>query len=150
MPALGKPGDKQGWTLTTDARKRAVLFYVPAKDGPRILTFTCLRNDSFEIQFEGATTDRKDKTNVPLTLTNGQASYEARGEIGHFTGTSALTYDSQTIGDAKTFGQIRATLLPVLEGPGPIVAKLGSVTRELAVAGIADPLKRFRAACFGS
>ena len=150
MPAHGKPGDKQGWTLTTDARKRAVLFYVPAKDGPRILTFTCLRNDSFEIQFEGATADRKQRTDIPLTLTNGQASYVARGEIGHFTGTSALTYDSQMIGDAKTFGQIRQGLLPVLEGPGPIVAKLGSITRELAVAGIGDPLKRFRAACFGS
>ena len=72
----------------------------------------------------------------------------ARGEVGHFSGTSALTYDSQVIGDAKTFGQIRASLLPVLEGPGPILVKLGSITRELAVAGIADPLKRFRAACF--
>ena len=118
-PALGKPGDKQGWTLTTDARKRTVLFYVPAKDGPRILTFTCLRNDSFEIQFEGATTDKKQMTNIPLTLTNGQASYVARGEVGHFTGTSALTYDSQMIGDAKTFGQIRASLAAGAGGSRP-------------------------------
>ena len=58
VPALAKPGDKQGWTLTYDARKRVALFYVPAKDGPRLLTFTRMRNDTFEIQFEGAATDR--------------------------------------------------------------------------------------------
>jgi hypothetical protein len=148
MPALAKPGDKQGWTLAVDAQRQTTLFYVPAKDGPRVLTLTCARGDSFEIQFEGAVTDRKQKTDIPLTLTNGQASYVARGEIGHFTGTSAMTYDSMTVGDPKAMAEIREKLFPVLEGPGPIVVKLGNITRELATAGIADHLKRFRTACF--
>jgi hypothetical protein len=149
LPALAKVGDKQGWTLAVDAQKQTTLFYVPAKDGPRLLTLSCVRNDSFEIQFEGAIVDKKQTTNIPLTLSNGEASYVARGEVGHFTGTSAMTYDSLTSGDAKTLIEIQQKLFPVLEGPGPIVVKLGTITRELATAGIADHLKRFRAACFG-
>ena len=148
IPALAKPGDKQGWTLAVDAQRQTTLFYVPTKDGPRLLTLTCARGDSFEIQFEGATADKKQMTNIPLTLTNGEASYVARGEVGHFTGTSAMTYDSLIMGDPKAMAEIREKLFRVLEGPGPIVVKLGTITRELATAGIADHLKRFRAACF--
>jgi len=46
--------------------------------------------------------------------------------------------------------RIRDTLVPVLEGTGPIVLTLGSLTRELPVAGLADALKRFKPACFGA
>ena len=45
LPALAKPGDKQGWTLAVDAQRQTTLFYAAAKDGPRLLTLTCGRAD---------------------------------------------------------------------------------------------------------
>ena len=83
-----------------------------------------------------------------MILTNGQARYQTRGEIGFFTGS--LSFDSNTIVDAKMLRQIAEGLLPVLEGPGPIVVTLGPTKRDVPVAGLTEPLKRFRAACFGA
>jgi hypothetical protein len=157
-PAAAKRGDKQGWSLLSDrdagtkkraARNRTLLIYTPAKDGLRILTFGCLRDaESFEIVFEGFSEPRTSRTSVNLVLSNGHARYQTRGEIGFFTGS--LSFDSNTIIDAKTLRQIAEGLLPVLEGPGPIVVTLGPTKRDVPVAGIAEPLKRFRAACFGA
>jgi hypothetical protein len=158
LPVAAKRGDKQGWSLLSDrdagtkkrpARNRALLIYVPAKDGLRVLTFGCLRDaESFEILFEGFSEPRASRTSVTLILTNGQARYQTRGEIGFFTGS--LSFDSNTIVDAKVLRQIADGLLPVLEGPGPTVVTLGPTKRDVPVAGLAEPLKRFRAACFGA
>src|SRR5262245_38601583 len=49
-PAVADKGDKAGWSLTTDPRKRAFLKFVPTNDGPRILVLGCLRDvDSFMV-----------------------------------------------------------------------------------------------------
>jgi hypothetical protein len=148
-PATANQGDKAGWSFVTDQQKRAVLIFVPTKDGPRSLTIGCLRaSEIFEVLVEDVAKARTPVTGVALTLTNGQARFEARGEIGFFASTKS--FDSNAIADAATLRRIRDTLVPVLEGPGPIVLTLGSLTRELPVAGLADALKHFKPACFGS
>jgi hypothetical protein len=49
-PAKADQGDKAGWSVAVDPRKRAFLYYVPAEDGARVLTIGCLRDvDSFTI-----------------------------------------------------------------------------------------------------
>jgi hypothetical protein len=43
-PASADQGDKQGWSLGSDPRKRVFLRFVPANDGPRVLVLGCLRD----------------------------------------------------------------------------------------------------------
>jgi hypothetical protein len=52
-PASADQGDKQGWSLGSDPRKRVFLRFVPANDGPRVLVLGCLRDvDSFIVLSE--------------------------------------------------------------------------------------------------
>jgi hypothetical protein len=148
-PAAANQGDRAGWSFITDQQKRAVLIYVPVKDGPRSLTIGCLRaSETFEVLIEDVAKARTPATGAALTLTNGAARFEAKGEVGFFASTKS--FDSNAIADAANLRRIRDTLMPVLEGPGPIVLTLGSLTRELPVAGLADALKHFKPACFGA
>ena len=49
-PAAADPGDKAGWSIGTDPRKRVFLHWVAKADGPRLLTVACLRDvDSFDL-----------------------------------------------------------------------------------------------------
>jgi hypothetical protein len=149
LPVAAKQDDKAGWSFQTDQQKRALLIFVPAKDGPRSLTIGCNRaGESFELLVEDVGNANSAVTGVAVTLTNGKATFTAKGEIGFFASTKS--FDSTMVADAGALHRIRDTLLPVLEGPGPIVLSLGSLRRELPVAGLADPLKRFKTACFGS
>ena len=148
-PAAANPGDKQGWSYLIDQQRRILLIYVPAKDGPRSLTIACQHGaETFEILLEDVGNVRAPVTAASLMLVNGTARYEAKGEIGFFASTKS--FDSNTIADAGTLRRIRDALMPVLEGPGPLVITLGSLKRELPVAGLAEPLKRFKTACFDS
>jgi hypothetical protein len=145
--AAAKQDDKPGWSFHTDQQRRAVLIFVSGKEGQRSLTIGCLRaTESFELLVEDVGNVKTAVTGVILTLTNGKASFEAKGEIGFFASTKS--FDSNMIVDANALRRIRDTLMPVLEGPGPIVLTLGSLKREMPVAGLADPLKRFKTACF--
>jgi hypothetical protein len=146
-PAAANMGDRQGWSYLVDQQRRTLLIYAAAKDGPRSLTMAC-QHETFEILLEDVGNVRTAVTGSILTLANGAARYEAKGEIGFFASTKS--FDSNTIADAGTLRRIRDTLVPVLEGPGPLVLTLGSLKRELPVAGLAEPLKRFKTACFDS
>jgi len=146
-PVIAKEGDKPGWSFQVDQQKRVLLIYVQAKDAARALTIACQRSaESFELLVENVGNVQTAVTGVRLTLTNGSAKYEARGEIGFFASTKS--FDSNMIVDAAALRRIRETLVPVLEGAGPIVLTLGSLSRELPVSGMADPLRRFNSACF--
>ena len=144
-PATAREGDKPGWSFQVDQRRHSLLFF--AKDDRRLLSFACLRSvESFEILVEDVGNVKTAVTGVPLTLRNGSATFEAKGEIGFFASTKS--FDSNMIVNAAALARIRDALTPVLEGPGPIVLSLSSLTREIPVAGIADPLKRFKTGCF--
>jgi len=147
--AIAIKGDRAGWAFITDQQKRAVLIYVAANDGPRSLSIGCLpASEIFEVLVQDVGNARTAVTGVTLTISNGPARFEAKGEIGFFASTKS--FDSNAIADAAGLRRIRDTLMPVLEGAGPIVLTLGSLTRELPIAGLADALKRFKPACFGA
>jgi hypothetical protein len=147
-PALADKGDKRGWTLDTDPRKRAFLKYVPANDGPRLLLLGCLRDvDNFLVISEqaGAGPDT-----VTLTLANGAARTSFEGKVEAFgAGVGQAGFTSEfDIDDAKARQELRAKLLPVLEGKGPIVLTLGDASQEIPVTGLSKPLEGFKSICF--
>jgi hypothetical protein len=150
LPVLAYSGDNEGWSTDVDPRKRAFFKYVPAKDGPRHLLIGCLRDvDSFIVLAEELG-EAKPGDDVTLTLANGPAHYSVQGkiEIAPTDVPSRLWFTFERDADSKELRAIRAQLLPVLQGKGPIRLTVGPVSRELPVSGLGAPLKRFKSVCF--
>jgi len=149
-PASADQGDKQGWSLGSDPRKRVFLRFVPANDGPRVLVLGCLRDvDSFIVLSE-QDIGIGDGQAATLTLANGAARHVVEGKFERDgAGVGRPGFASEIDADVKTLQQIRVKLIPVLEGKGPIVLSVGSTSRELPVAGLAKPLSGFKSVCFG-
>jgi hypothetical protein len=147
-PALADKGDKRGWSLDSDPRKRVFLKFVPSDDGPRILLIGCLRDaDTFLVMSAQGVAGPQ---NVTLTLANGPARYSLEGKIEpNGAGVGQAGFVSELDADATMLQQLRAKLLPVLEGTGPIVLTIGQASRELPVAGLSKPWSDFKAVCFG-
>ena len=150
LPASADQGDKQGWSLGSDPRKRVFLRFVPANDGPRVLVLGCLRDvDSFIVLSEQdiGIGHGQDAT---LTLANGAARFVVEGKFEqNGAGVGRPGFASEIDADGKALQQIRPKLIPVLEGKGPPVLSVGSTSRELPVAGLAEPLSGFKSVCFG-
>jgi len=147
---LADKGDKAGWSLDTDPRKRAFLIFVPVKDGPRLLTLGCLRDvDSFTVlsqQDPGVPSGQ----GISLTLANGAAKYVVLGKFDpDGAGVGQPGFDAEFDADKKALVAIGAQLLPVLQGKGPIVLTVGSKTGELPIDGLSKSLARFKSVCFG-
>jgi hypothetical protein len=149
-PASADQGDKQGWSLDSDPRKRVFLKFVPANDGPRILVLGCLRDvDSFIVLSEQDIGIGHGQA-ATLTLANGAARYVVEGKFErNSAGVGRPGFASEIDADGMALQQIRAKLIPVLEGNGPIVLSVGSTSRELPAAGLAEPLSGFKSVCFG-
>jgi hypothetical protein len=149
-PASADQGDKQGWSLGSDPRKRVFLRFVPANDGPRVLVLGCLRDvDSFIVLSEQDIGIRHGQA-ATLTLTNGAARFVVEGKFeADGAGVGRPGFASEIDADGKALQQIRPKLIPVLEGKGPLVLSVGSTSRELPVAGLAKPLSGFKSVCFG-
>lgn len=149
-PAHADPGDKAGWSIGTDPRKRVFLHYVAEKDGPRELTLACLRDvESFDVYTAGLFPKRPDG-DATLTLRSGGGSVEFSGSVAAGDDAATSRFESNTDADAATRNTLRAALLPVLAGAGPIQLKLAS--REIVLAPSGPPaaaLKRFESICFG-
>ena len=146
--AVGDPGDAAGWSVDTDPRKRAFLKYVPEKDGARILMFGCLRDiDSFGVYSAGV--EKSNAKDAPLTIVNGGAKYAVQGEIEPDSEQKQPTFVYEADIDAAARRRIRAALMPVLTGKGPIKLTVGSTSRDVPTTGIKAPLDRFAAICFG-
>ncbi|MCW1838492.1 hypothetical protein [Prosthecomicrobium hirschii] len=150
MPAWADPGDKAGWSIGTDPRKRVFLHYVAEKDGPRELTLACLRDvDSFDVYTAGLFPKRPDGE-ATLTLRSGGGSVDVSGSVAAGDDGATSRFESNTDLDAATRKALRASLLPMLGGAGPIQLKLG--TREIVLAPSGPPaaaIKRFDSICFG-
>ena len=81
LPADADAGDKAGWSVQTDPRKRAFLHYVPVKDGPRVLMIGCLRDvDSFTVMSSGLQIGANE-TKAILALSNGASRYAVEGGV---------------------------------------------------------------------
>jgi hypothetical protein len=149
-PASADQGDKQGWSLGSDPRKRVFLRFVPANDGPRVLVLGCLRDiDSFIVLSEQDIGIGHGQA-ATLTLANGAARFVVEGKFEEDgAGVGRPGFASEIDADGKALQQIRPKLIPVLEGKGPMVLSVGSASRELPVAGLAKPLSGFKSVCFG-
>jgi hypothetical protein len=66
-----------------------------------------------------------------LTLANGAARHVLEGKFERDgAGVGRPAFASEIDADGKTLQQIRVKLLPVLEGKGPIVLSVGSISRS--------------------
>ena len=150
LPASADQGDKQGWSLGSDPRKRVFLRFVPANDGPRVLVLGCLRDvDSFIVLSEQDIGIGRGQA-ATLTLASGAARFVVEGKFEpDGAGVGQPGFASEIDAEGKALQQIRAKLIPVLEGKSPIVLSVGSTSRELPVAGLAKPLSGFKSVCFG-
>ena len=147
VTALAAPA---GWSVSFDPRKRVFLSYSETKDGPRALLFACLRDvDTLTVASEGVPDASSNGQKATLTLVNGAARYAVDGEVSPDPFSKAPGFSVDIDLDAKTIQGLRQELLPALEGKGPIELSIGRAHRELPVAGLAAPLKRFKSTCFG-
>lgn len=148
LPTFAGVGEKRGWSLRVDPRKRAFLTFVPEDNGPLLLRLGCLRDaDLFNVMSEQNLGAEVDQT---LTLQNGTAQYVIQGKFEpNGAGVGQPGFASEVDADANALRQIRAKLLPVLEGEGPIVLTVGPQSHVLPVAGLGKPLDGFKSICFG-
>lgn len=151
LPTAADPGDKAGWSVHIDPRKRAFLIYVPVADGSRVLTIGCLRDvDNFTVISSGLRIGANNETKATLAVSNGTARYAVDGEVEPDQATGMQAFNTDIDADAKALRQISGALLPVLEGKGPIALTVGSAEFTLPTTGLTQPLSRFKAICFGS
>jgi hypothetical protein len=151
-------GDKKGWSVLTDPRKRAFLIWAPLADGPRVISFACLRDvDSLMVISENVAADQA-AGSATLTMSNGKVRYDMVGAIAADPVLNQPTFTADLADDKKAISAASAKLLPVLQGPGPILYKIGpdSTTNDMSkgpssipIAGLATPLAKFKSICFG-
>ena len=137
-----------GWSV--DAKpKRAILSYAPEKDGPRYLIVACLR-DTDEIGIYSAGIGAPSgKPVVVMGLTNAGRKYSVRGDMGMDNLTNQPAFRYETNIDSRALGIFRAEFMPMLSGKGPLTVTVGDKSQQVPLAGVAEPLKKFSATCFG-
>jgi hypothetical protein len=158
-PLAAGTGDKKGWSVVTDPRKRAFLIWTPAANGPRVLTFGCLRDvDSFTVLSEEDTIGRSTGA-ATLTVSNGTARFEVAGDVASDSVVGRPTFTGELPGDRKSRRDIAARLLPVLSGRGDILYQIEATAdrrdgskgeNAIPTAGLAEPLGRFKSICFSA
>jgi len=148
--APASPGDKAGWSVDTDPRKRAFLKYVSVDQGPRLLVLGCLRDvDSFIVLSQHDPGAVPPNVPVTLVLANGAAKYTAQGKSeANGIAVGERGFASEIDVTAKERAELQRNLLAVLEGSGPIALTVGSWSRVLPTAGLASVIGRFKAVCF--
>jgi hypothetical protein len=137
-----------GWSVNVQP-KRAVMSYAPEENGPRLLIVGCMR-DTEEIGiYSTGIVGPSDKGVVALSMTNSGRRYTVRGDIGMDNLTNQPAFRYETNIDNRALGIFRTDFVPMLQGKGPLVLTIGGETRQVPLAGVNEPLKRFSATCFG-
>ena len=147
-PALADKGDPQGWSISTDPRKRVSLRFVEQPDGPNVLLIACHRDTNMLGIYSAGLVDGAPR-NAMMSLQNGKVKYGLRGQTGVDDRTGHPVFAYQTDLDPKALQYLQSELMPVLQGKGPIQITIGEIKRDVPVAGLAGPLKQFAAICFG-
>jgi len=157
-PLAAGTGDKKGWSVVTDPRKRGFLIWTPAANGPRVLTFGCLRDvDSFTVLSED--TIGRSTGAATLTVSNGTTRFEVAGDVASDSVVGRPAFTGELTGDRKSLRDIAARLLPVLSGRGDIRYQIEPTAERrdgsrgesaIPTAGLAEPLGRFKSICFGA
>jgi hypothetical protein len=86
---------------------------------------------------------------LTMSLVTGGLKYTVRGEPGIDNMTNQPAFSYETNIDARALGLVRTELMPLLQSKGPITVTIGKQERKVPLTGIAEPLKRFSAVCFG-
>jgi hypothetical protein len=147
-PNAGAQDVPAGWSVDTKP-KRAILTYAPEANGPRYLIVACLR-DSEEIGLYSAGIGVPSrKPVVVMGLTNAGRKYSVRGEMGMDNITNQPAFRYETNIDSRALGIFRAEFMPMLGGKGPLTVAVGDKSQQVPLAGVAEPLKKFSATCFG-
>lgn len=137
-----------GWTVDVKP-KRAILSYAPEKDGPRHLIVACLR-DSEEIGiYSTGIGAPSGKPVVVMGLMNAGRKYSVRGDMGMDNLTNQPAFRYETNIDSRALGIFRAEFMPMLSGKGPLTVTIGDKSQQVPLTGVAEPLKKFSATCFG-
>jgi len=138
-----------GWSVDTTKPKRAILSYAPEANGPRYLIVACLR-DSEEIGLYSAGIGvPSSKPVVVMGLTNAGRKYSVRGDMGMDNLTNQPAFRYETNIDNRALGIFRAEFMPMLAGKGPLTVTIGEKSQQVPLTGVAAPLQKFSAACFG-
>jgi len=138
-----------GWAIDTSKPRRAILSYTAEKDGPRLLIVACLR-DSDEIGlYSTGIAGPSAKPVVVMGLTNGGRKYSVRGDMGMDNLTNQPAFRYETNIDSKALGIFRAEFMPMLNGKGPLTITVGDKSQQVPLTGVAAPLQKFSATCFG-
>ncbi len=149
-------GDRAGWSVATDPRRRAFLVATETAGGPRLLTIACLRDaDSFAIYSAGVPGLTAGE-GVELVLAVADAEYRLTGSADPDRDTGVVGFAGEHDIEGAARKKLASELLPVLKAPGPIVLTIGGAPPvEIPLedlpprAGIAGPLKTFEKICFG-
>lgn len=137
-----------GWSVETKP-KGAILTYAPEKDGPRYLIVACLRDtDEIGIYSTGIGAASSKPVTV-MGLTNAGRKYSVRGDMGQDNISHQPAFRYETNIDSRALSIFRAEFLPMLAGKGPLTVTIGDKSQQVPLAGVAEPLKKFSASCFG-
>jgi hypothetical protein len=148
LTASGASAQEAGWAVDTKP-KRAILSYTAEKDGPRLLIVACLR-DSEEIGlYSTGIAEPSRKPVVVMGLANAGRKYSVRGDMGLDNVSNQPAFRYETNIDSKALGIFRAEFMPMLNGKGPLTITVGDKSQQVPLTGLAEPLKKFSATCFG-
>jgi hypothetical protein len=146
---LSAAAQEAGWAVDTSKPKRAILSYTAEKDGPRLLIVACLR-DSEEIGlYSTGIGEPSGKPVVVMGLTNAGRKYSVRGGMGLDNATNQPAFLYETNIDQRALGIFRAEFMPMLSGKGPLTITVGDKSQQVPLTGVAAPLQKFSATCFG-
>ena len=150
-PALAAADTPPGWSVDTSKPKQAILSYAPAANGPRALIIACMRDsEEFGMYSTGLMEGVKPHGGIlTMQLTTGKMKYTVRGEPGidNASGEPAFSYETNI--DSRALSLVRSELFPLLTSKGPLTVKVDKNERQVPLTGIAEPLKKFSAVCFG-
>jgi hypothetical protein len=140
-----------GWSIDTSQPKRAVMSYAAETNGPRLLIVACMRDtEEFGMYSTGLMDGARPHGGIlTMQLTTGGLKYTVRGEPGIDNANNQPAFSYETNIDARALGLVRAELMPLLQAKGPLTVTIGKNAKALPLAGIAEPLRKFSAVCFG-
>ena len=84
-----------------------------------------------------------------MGLTNAGRKYTVRGDMGMDNMTNQPAFRYETNIDSRALGIFRAEFMPMLNGKGPLTITVGDKSQQVPLTGVAEPLKKFSATCFG-
>jgi hypothetical protein len=151
VPSMAASDVPAGWSVDTSKPKQAIITYAAEANGPRALIIACLRDSGeFAMYSTGLMDGVKPHGGIlTMQLTTGKMKYTVRGEPGidNASGQAAFSYETNI--DSRALSLVRSELFPLLTSKGPLTVKVDKNERQIPLSGIAEPLKKFSAVCFG-